>query len=71
MSGATEVFTVHLRVPSEAQKEEDLTKSHGLLVAEGQFPIYTWKKSMARHTETQWKKTDSKQLQPSAMILND
>lgn len=27
---------------------------------------------MARtYTETQWKKTDSKQLQPSAMISND
>ena len=72
MSGATEVFIGHLRVPSEAQKEEDLTKSHGLLVAEIGFPLTPGKKSMARtYTETQWKTTDSKQLQPSAMIYND
>ena len=43
-----------------------------LISGRDRIPIYTWKKSMARtYTETQWKKTDSKQLQPSAMILND
>lgn len=51
MSGATEVFTVHLRVPSEAQKEEDLTKSHGLLVAEIGFPFTPGKSPWQGHTQ--------------------
>ena len=43
-----------------------------LISGRDRIPTYTWKKSMARtYTETQWKKTDSKQFQPSAMISND
>lgn len=53
MSGATEVFIVHLRVPSEVQKEEDLTKSHALLVAEIGFPLTPGKSPWQGHTETQ------------------
>ena len=51
MSGATEVFIGHLRVPSEAQKEEDLTKSHGLLVAEIGFPLTPGKSPWQGHTQ--------------------
>lgn len=57
MSGATEVFIVHLRVPSEAQKEEDWTKSHGLLVAEIGFPLTPgkspWQGQTQRHSGKQ------------------
>ena len=72
MSGAKEFFLLHLRVLSEAQEEENLTKPHGLLVAEIGFPLTPGKSPRQRtHTEARWKRTDSKQLQPSAMVWND
>lgn len=58
MSGAKEFFLLHLRVLSEAQEEENLTKPHGLLVAD-RIPTYTWKKSMAKDTHRGMVEKDS------------